>query len=183
MDISKPVRITVAVAALSAVGLGGIVAWEGYVASARPPVAGDVPTFGFGSTKHKDGSAVKAGEKITPPAAVRLALAHIAGDETRLRKCFGAETMIAQHEWDAYVSLAYNVGTGAVCGSSIPGKLKAGDYAAACKTILDFDSFCSKPKVKSLSGKLICPPGAKIKLAGLTKRRNAEYRRCLGETA
>ncbi|MDR2674865.1 MAG: glycoside hydrolase family protein [Opitutaceae bacterium] len=177
MDTQK-LRIPIAVITLAAAGFGGIVAWEGYVETAAPPVKGDVPTYGFGSTTHADGSPVKAGEKITPPAAVRLTLAHIAKDETELKRCFGQETLIAQHEWDAFVSLAYNVGPGAVCASSIPGKLKAGNYEAACKTILDFNAFCTKPKVKSLTGKMICPPGAKRVLAGLTARRNAEYQLC-----
>jgi lysozyme len=177
---TKVFRLSVAIAALSAAGFGGIVAWEGYVETAAPPIKGDVPTYGFGSTKHADGSPVKAGEKIAPPAAARLALAHIAKDETALKACLGAETLIAPREWDAFVSLAYNVGAGAVCASSIPGKLKAGNYEAACKTILDFDSFCTKPKVKSVTGKMICPAGAKKKLAGLTKRRDAEYRQCMG---
>jgi lysozyme len=179
MDISK-FRLPVAIAALSAAGFGGIVAWESFVETATPPVKGDVPTYGFGSTKHADGSPVKAGEQIAPPAAVRLTLSHIAKDETALKACFGAETLIAQHEWDAFVSLAYNVGAGAVCASSIPGKLKSGNYEAACKTILDFNSFCTKPKVKSVTGKMTCPPGALRKLAGLTARRDAEYKRCMG---
>jgi lysozyme len=140
-----------------------------------------VPTVGFGSTRRADGSLIRAGKTITPPEAVRLALAHIAGDETRLRACFGEDTQIAQREWDAFVSLAYNVGAEAVCTSSIPEKLSRGDYAAACKTILDFNGFCAKPKVKNAAGRLVCPPGARKILPGLVRRREAEYRLCMGE--
>jgi lysozyme len=178
---SKLLRVTVAAATLTAAGFGGLVAYEGWEGTAKPPIPGDVPTVGFGSTRHADGRPVQAGEKITPLAAVRLTLQHIAKDESRLKACFGSATLIAQHEWDSMVSLAYNVGTGAVCASSIPAKLQAGDYAAACKTILDFDSFCTQPKIKNAAGKLVCPPGAKKRLAGLAKRRQAEYRQCLGE--
>ena len=34
--------------------------------------------------------------------------------------------------------LAKNVGAGAVCRSSIVGKVQSGQYLAACETILDF---------------------------------------------
>jgi lysozyme len=180
MDTSRVLRTSVAIAALSAAGYGGIVAYEGWEGTARPPVKGDVPTVGFGSTRHADGRQVRAGETIAPPEAVRLALSHIAKDESRLKACFGPETRIAPREWDAFVSLAYNVGTSAVCASSIPGKLEAGDYAAACRTILDFDQFCTRPKIKDAAGKLVCPQGAKKRLPGLTRRRAAEYRACMG---
>jgi lysozyme len=181
MDMSKVFRGLVAATTLTAAGYGGIVAYEGWEGAARPPIPGDVPTVGFGSTRHADGRPVRAGETITPPEAVRLTLQHIAKDESRLKACFGPETRIAQHEWDAFVSLAYNVGASAVCASSIPARLKAGDYAAACRTLLDFDSFCTRPKVKDAAGRLVCPPGAKKRLAGLTRRREAEYRQCMGE--
>jgi lysozyme len=181
MDMSKVFRGLVAAATLTAAGYGGIVAYEGWEGAARPPIPGDVPTVGFGSTRHADGSPVRAGETITPPAAVRLSLSHIARDESRLKACIGPQTLIAPHEWDAFVSLAYNVGTGAVCASSIPAKLQAGDYAAACKTLLDFDSFCTRPKIKNAAGKLVCPPGAKKRLPSLKARRQKEYRMCLGE--
>lgn len=39
---------------------------------------------------------------------------------------------LATHETAAYVSFAYNVGTGAFCGSTLARKLNSGDRAGAC---------------------------------------------------
>jgi GH24 family phage-related lysozyme (muramidase) len=108
------------------------------------------------------------------------------------------DVKLFQHEYDAYLSLDAN--TGGVCASSIPGKLKAGQYEDACKTILDFNGFCTQngqgnaeskgktildfngfctqPKITNAAGKKVCPPGARKALPGLVKRREAEYRLC-----
>ena len=176
--MQHPVRNLVAAVSFSAVaGAGAYFAYEGYADTARPPVKGDVPTYGFGTTLDANGKTLKGGERIAPPEAVRLALRDIAVHEGRLKKCLEG-VRLAQHEFDAFMSLELN--TGGVCNSSIPAKLRAGDYAAACKTILDFDKFCTRPKTRNAAGKYVCPPGALKPLAGLTKRRQAEYRMCIG---
>lgn len=172
-------RLLVAAMTLSAAGLATYVGYEGYAPVAAAPVRGDVPTYGFGTTRGPDMRPLKGGEKITPGEAVKLAVRDVAVHEGDLKNCL-AGVMLHQHEYDALMSLALNVGAGAVCDSSIPGKLRAGDYADACKTFLDFDRFCTRPKVRDAAGKLVCPPGAKKRLAGLTTRRQAEYRQCLG---
>lgn len=131
-------RTAIAILTLSAAGFAGIVAREGYTDKAVIPIPGDVPTVGFGSTVKEDGSPVTMQDTITPPKAVRLSVSHIAKDEPQLRKCFGYETQMYQHEWDAFVRLAHNVGPGKVCKSSIVEKVQRGDYRHACDTILDF---------------------------------------------
>lgn len=130
-------RTAVAVIALSAAGFVGVVMNEGYTDKAVIPIPGDVPTIGLGSTVHEDGTRVRMGEIITPPKAIRLSVSHLSKDQEHLRACFGDATLY-QHEWDAYVTLGYNVGPGAVCRSSIVRKVQAGEYEAACNTILDF---------------------------------------------
>lgn len=149
-------RIPVLFIALSAAGFAGIALNEGYTEKAVIPVKGDPPTIGIGSTRREDGSPVEIGDKITPPAAIRRAVRDIAGKESVLRSCFGDEVTLYQHEWDAYVDLAYNVGPAAVCRSSIAKKLKAGEYTAACLTILDFKRVqgrdCSLPENQSFCG-------------------------------
>jgi lysozyme len=67
-----------------------------------------------------------------------------------------------QHEYDAFLSLAYNIGAGAFCGSTLVRKLNTGDYTGACAEILRWDKFQGQP------------------LRGLTLRRQAEHRQCLG---
>jgi len=61
-------RTTVAALGLSAAALVDLVLHEGYSDRAIIPVKGDVPTLGFGSTTRADGSPVRLGDTITPPA-------------------------------------------------------------------------------------------------------------------
>jgi lysozyme len=167
-------RIVVAALSLSASGLIGIALHEGFRDEAYQDSV-NVTTIGFGSTE-----GVKRGDRIT----VERGLVKLAGDvskhEAGLRKCVG-DVPMHQYEWDAMVSLTFNVGVGAVCSSSIPDKLRAGEYAAACRTMLDFDKVrdCSKPRVlNKKTGKWECPL---VPLRGLTIRRQSEYRTCIGQ--
>lgn len=114
------------------------VAHEGYTDKAVQPVRNDAWTYGFGSTTRPDGKPVQPGDAITPPEALRLALRDLEGKQETLKRCFGEAAMLHQWEWDAYVDLAGNVGANAVCKSSIPAKLRAGEYEAACRTISSF---------------------------------------------
>ncbi|CAI10226.1 Phage-related lysozyme [Aromatoleum aromaticum EbN1] len=164
---------------LTAAALVGLALHEGYIERARPPVPGDVPTKGFGTTRNADGSPVKLADATTPPRALVDLLRDATASEKAIKRC--APVPMYPHEFSAFVSLAYNVGAGAVCASSIPDKLAAGRYDAACRTILDFDKFrdCTKPKIRNArTGKLECPL---IPLRGLTVRRQAEYKMCMGE--
>ena len=149
-------RSTVAAIVLSASALVGLLTHEGYVEVAAPPVKGDVCTNGFGTTE-----GVKCGDKTTPPKAVARALADIQKFEGALKKC--VTVPLAQNEYDAYISLSYNIGSGAFCGSTLVRKLNMGDYPGACQQILVWDKFKGKP------------------LRGLTIRRQAEYKQCMGE--
>jgi lysozyme len=81
-----------------------------------------------------------------------------------MKACIG-DVPLHQHEWEAYISWAYNVGSSAACKSTLVKKLKSRDYAGACKELLKWDKFQGKT------------------LAGLTKRRQDEYRQCIGVKA
>lgn len=130
-------RAIISSLSLSALALVAWVTKEGWSGTATPPIPGDVPTYGFGTTTHADGSPVKNGETINPVQAIKRVARDADRFEGALKRCMaGAE--LTQHEYDALVLLAENVGDGAVCRSSIPGKVKSGQYDAACKTILDF---------------------------------------------
>jgi lysozyme len=155
MQVPDSVRRPLVYLVLSAAGLVGIALSEGYTAVAVAPVKGDVATYGFGTT-----AGVKAGDTITPPKALARALADTQAFEGAVRKCVTAP--LYQYEYDAYVSLAYNIGPVNFCGSTLVAKLNALDYAGACTEILRWDRFKGKP------------------LAGLTTRRRAEYVRCSG---
>ena len=148
-------RTKIAALTLSASALVGIAAHEGYSPVAYEPVKGDVPTIGFGTTE-----GVKHGDTITPERALVRLLKDANKFETAVKTC--APVPMYQYEFDAYVSLTYNIGAKNFCGSTLVQKLKAGDYAGACKEILRWDRFKGKP------------------LSGLTKRRQKEYEQCLG---
>lgn len=121
-------RRAVMTVALSAAGLVGIALWEGYRETAYIPVANDKITIGFGTTE-----GVKPGDKITPPKALKRALDDVSKFEGAIRACVAVP--LHQHEYDAFVSLAYNIGPSAFCGSALVRKLNAGDYAGACAEI------------------------------------------------
>lgn len=78
---------------------------------------------------------------------------------------------VNQNQYNAFVSLAYNVGAGAVCSSGLPKRkhlidlLNEGDYNGACNRILAYN----KARVK---GKL-------VPVRGLTNRRQAERDMCV----
>lgn len=153
-------RTQIAALALSAAALVGIALHEGYEPVARPPVAGDVDTGGFGSTRREDGTPMRAGEKVEPTRALVLLLKDATRFEQAVKRC--APVPMYPHEFSAYVSLAYNIGEGAFCSSTLARKLKALDYEGACREILRWDKFKGEP------------------LRGLTNRRQAEYRMCVG---
>lgn len=156
----KNPRVTVAALSISAAALVGIAVHEGYVGEAYPdPAHGwNVPTIGFGET-----AGVKQGDKTTPTRALvkllQSAEKHVGG----VKKCLGEDAELYQHELDAYASLAYNIGVGGFCRSSIPVKVKAQQYEEACKTILLYNR-----------------AGGQV-LPGLVKRRQEEFRKCMGE--
>lgn len=159
MNIPDKLRKPLIALVLSAAGFTGVKIHEGFRDTAYIPVPGDVPTLGYGSTTHEDGSKVKLGEKITREEADKLLRNKVSGFEKALKGC--VKVPLSQNEYDAYVSLEYNIGSTAFCGSTLVKKLNTYDYDGACKEILKWDKFKGKP------------------LPGLTKRRVQEYNLCL----
>lgn len=148
-------RIRIAALALSASTLVGIAVHEGYRDDAYIPVPGDVPTIGFGTTEN-----VELGDRITPERALVRLLNDANKFESSIKRC--VKVPLHQYEYDAYVSLTYNIGAGAFCDSTLVKKLNEQDYLGACQQILRWDKFRGKS------------------LLGLTKRRQEEYKKCIG---
>jgi lysozyme len=148
-------RKQVATISLSATALVALLLHEGYRENAYTPVAGDVPTIGFGTT-----SGVKLGDRTSPEKALTVALRDVQRFEGSLKDC--VTVPLHQHEYDAYISLSYNIGSNAFCKSTLVRKLNTQDYAGACQEILRWDKFQGKA------------------LTGLTKRRQEEHQKCLG---
>jgi lysozyme len=127
------VRLPLVALRLSAAALVGIAGWEGYKSVAYIPVPGDVPTIGFGTTK-----GVKMGDSIDPVTALQRKIRDVEVFEGAVKQC--VKVPLAQHEYDAYLSLAYNIGSGAFCKSTLVRKLNAQDYEGACREILRWDT-------------------------------------------
>jgi lysozyme len=140
---------------ISGIALVGLLVAEGYRDTAYIPVAGDVPTIGFGTTQN-----VRMGDKITVPQALNRALDDVQKFEGAMKRC--VKVPLHQYEYDAYLSLTYNIGEGAFCRSTLVRLLNQQRYDEACKQILRWDNFKGKP------------------LRGLTIRREKEYAMCMG---
>lgn len=172
--MSTRVRTAAAALALSAAGLIGIAVSEGWEPVARPPVAGDVPTGGFGSTRAESGP-MKQGERIDPVRGLILLQRDASEAERIVQRC--APVPMHQYEFDAFVSFTYNVGPGKAgvkdgfCELKRGGpptmlrRLLAGDYQGACDALMGWANFQGKP------------------LRGLTLRRERERALCLGNAS
>lgn len=139
---------------LSAAALVGLALSEGYTDRAVQPLPGDKWTVGFGTTDN-----VKPGDTISPPKALERKLRDVQAFEGALKQC--VTVPLAQHEYDAYVSLAYNIGSTAFCNSTLVRLLNTQDYKGACDQILRWDKFKGQP------------------VRGLTQRRQREHQQCI----
>lgn len=163
----KHPRTAIAGLVFSAAGLIGLAVSEGYRDTAYIPTKGDVPTLGFGSTTRQDGTPVQMGDRTDPVQALQRKARDIEKFEGALKTC--VRVPLYQAEYDGYVDLAYNIGSGAFCSSTIVKRLNAGDYAGACDAILMWRRVgrqdCSEP------GNRIC--------WGLWERRLAAHAKCI----
>ena len=148
-------RQAVAAMAISAAALVGIASHEAFRSTTYKD-SGGIPTLGYGETK-----GVVAGQTTTPERALKKLLESADEHAQEMNKCITVP--LYQYEFDAYLSFTYNVGVGAFCKSTLVKKLNAQDYAGACKELLKWDKVGNK------------------QLAGLTKRRQAEYFTCIGQ--
>lgn len=152
----RKIRLAVSALCVSAACLAGIAGYEGYRGKAYLPTRADKPTIGFGETKD-----VKMGQTTTPERALVQLLKSTEAHAEAIRPCI--HVPLYQHEWDAYVSLAYNIGATNFCKSTLVKKLNEKDYAGACREILRWDR-----------------QGGKT-LPGLRMRRQGEYGLCRGK--
>lgn len=134
---------------------------EGYRDKAYPdPATKGAPwTLGFGETK-----GVKPGDRTTPTHALAQLETSLALYAADVAGC--VHEPLSQGEFDASVDLAYNLGAGAFCASSVASRFNEQDYWGACMAFLLY----TKARV---NGRLVVMPG-------LVARRWAEYNTCIG---
>ena len=136
----------------SAAGLDFIGSFEGLRLCAYRDAAG-VLTIGYGHTK-----GVRPGQQVTADQAREL-LREDAETAARVVRNV-VRVPLNQSQFDALVSLAFNIGGGAFAGSTVARRLNDGDLAGAAEALLLWDK-------ATVAGK-------KISLPGLTRRRQAE---------
>lgn len=163
------VRKAVALLSVSAACLLGIYTREGFSPIAEPPLPGDVPTYGYGSTQHADGTPVQNGERITEPEARKLAEWQVRNVyEAGVKKCT-RDIKMYQREFDFLVYNAHNFGVPKVCNSGMVREFRSGNYAEGCAYIKKYKYFQGKD----------CTIKAN-KCSGIPKDRERAYKMCMG---
>lgn len=117
-------------------------------------------TIGYGSIIYEDQTPVKKGDIITQQTADKLIEKEISSKSAKVNAALG-NVPVNQNQFNALVSFAYNVGTGALLSSTLLKRVRANP---------------ADPKIRSafmmwnkahVNGKLVA-------IKGLTKRRAAE---------
>lgn len=132
--------------------------WEGFKLDAYIDPVG-IPTIGYGTIRYPDGQKVKLGDKISEAEAEAFLKFEVDGTVESLNEIL-KEIKVSQNQFDAIVSLCYNIGVGAFKSSSVLRFLKEGDYKKAGESI----DLWNKGTVN----------GVKTVLPGLVKRRKDE---------
>ena len=151
-------RLKTAAGALGALGLlatAFIGGWEGKRNVAYQDIVG-VWTVCYGETR-----GVERGDRFTDAQCLEMLGNGVVEFEQGVRACLKAPDAIPDKPYAMMVSLAYNIGTGAFCGSTVARRANAGDIKGACEAFTMW--------VKA-GGRTV---------QGLVNRRNAEKAICL----
>lgn len=130
-------------------GVALIKSFEKCELAAYLPTTADVPTIGYGHTR-----GVAMGDTCTQEQAEAWLLEDLAWAEECVNEHVTA--MLTQPEFDACVSLCFNIGCRAFSGSTLVRLLNGGDYNGAAAQFARWNKQAGK------------------ELAGLTRRRAAE---------
>lgn len=142
-QLGKPVM------SLSDKGFEMLASFEGFRSAPYRDSVG-VPTIGFGNTYYLDGRKVKMSDPpISRDEAKKLKMAVINRDfapvVNRLLNEQIAKGQITQNMFDSLISLAYNIGVGALSKSSVIRHLKNGDKQKAADAFLLWKNAGGKP--------------------------------------
>jgi lysozyme len=129
--------------------------FEGLRTTAYRDIVG-IPTVCFGETR-----GVKMGDSYSVEECKEMLGDALVEFETGMRKCLRAPDKVPDKPYVAFLSLAYNIGNGAFCKSSVARFANAGDLKQACNSI---------PLFNKAGGKVV---------KGLVRRRAEEQKLCL----
>lgn len=118
------------------------------------PTVNDRPTIGWGTTFYEDGKPVKMGQTITRERADALFAHDLRKFEDVINETITVP--LTQGQFDALVSLVYNIGASAFRNGTIDDKINNKDFDAARATWMQYNKQAGK------------------ELRGLTARRRSE---------
>lgn len=130
-----------------------IAPWEGVELRAYRDIVG-VPTICYGETR-----GVEMGDTATLAECQTMLAQGVREFATAISPCLPA--VLPDKTRAAFISAAYNIGSGAFCKSSMSRRALAGDLRGACDALLLWNK-----------------AGGRV-IKGLTNRRNAERTLCL----
>jgi lysozyme len=131
--------------------------WEGFKTNAYLDPVG-IPTIGYGTIRYPNGQKVQMGEVVSEAEAE--AFMRLVCDELAAIVSKNVTVTLNQNQFDALVSLCYNIGPGAFQNSTLLKKLNAGNYSEAADQFLVWNK--------------VTIDGVKQVLDGLTNRRKDE---------
>ena len=106
---------------------------EGEKLTAYPDIVG-IWTIGVGHTGFVDGKPVARGMAITKEKSKELLTADLKRFESAVNDA--VQVTLTQNQFDALVSLAFNIGEGAFVRSTLVNKINAGDKKGAAEQFL-----------------------------------------------
>lgn len=153
--MSRLKRAGVGLTVAGTLAVATIGAYEGLRLASYRDVIG-VWTVCYGETR-----GVKPGMRFTKAQCDTKLVDGLADFEAGMRRCLTNPDAIPDKPYVAFLSLAYNVGTGAFCKSTVARRANAGDLRGACDALLAFNK-----------------AGGRV-VQGLVNRRQAERKLCL----
>ena len=144
----------------SQAGIDLIKSFEGFRSAPYRDAVG-IPTIGYGMTIYPDGRKVTMSDKPITEAEGVEGLRNLLGRYEQAVERY-AQIRLCQHQFDALVSFAYNVGNEALRTSTLMRYLNQGDLTSAANQMLRWNRAGGRA------------------LAGLTRRRQAERAMFLG---
>lgn len=127
--MSRAKRGAAAIIVAGAALLGFVTNWEGSSLPVYTDIVG-VPTVCNGHT----GPDVKLGDVWSKERCDAILVKNVTRFGRAVLRCI--HVPINQNQYDAFVSLAFNIGESAFCGSTLVRVANAGDLMAACDQIL-----------------------------------------------
>lgn len=115
--------------ALAAAAVVLVGAWEGVRTVAYRDIVG-IPTVCFGETR-----GVKMGDRYTMEECRAMLGDALIEFENGMRTCLKNPDSIPEKSYVAFLSLSYNIGVRAFCGSTVARRANAGDIQGACEAI------------------------------------------------